>query len=312
MRGGAHGLDHLKTLEHLDARLGLTGLGGLVAEALDVAFQVRGRSLVGLTVGFLQTQVLHALHLVERVVAAVAVDGAVFDRPGRLHGPIEKLAVVADDDDGAREALEPGFQPNQAVQIEVVGRLVQEQELCGINEAARQRQAIAPAARKLLDAARLVTGGKPQTVHDRQGLGAHGAFVDFGQMRFGRGNAHVVAAVGRVQPFALGLCQGRVSFEHVRQGLVVGFGDGLGDFAHQLGHVDGAAFRIEFAQNGGKKRGFAAAVFPHERDALAVGGDQIDVVVERARAAHDRKVVDSEHGKNERAHVLRCALVRNG
>ena len=155
---------------------------------------MRGRALVSLAVGFLQAQVLHALHLVKRVVAAVAVDGAVFDGPGRLHGTVEKLAVVADDDDGAGQALEPGFKPDEAVDIKVVGRFVQQQELRGIDEASRKGEAIAPAARKFFDEARFVARHETQTVHDREGLRAHGAFVDFGKARFGFGHAHVVAA----------------------------------------------------------------------------------------------------------------------
>ena len=265
-----------------------------------------GRTLIGFAVGLLQAQVLDALHFVERIVAAVARDGTVFNSPSRLHGTIEKLSVVADDDDSAGQTLEPGFKPDETVDVQVVGGFVQKQQLCRVNETTSQSQAIAPAAREFTHGTVFIPGQKAQTVHDRKRLRLYSAFVDFRQMCGGRSNAHVVAAFVCGELLSLGRHERSVAFKHVLQRFAIGLFHALRDFGNQFRHVDGARFRTQFAQNGGKKRRFAASVLTDERNALAVGGDQIDVVVQRTRAAHNRKVLESEHGNNFRARESRA------
>ena len=103
----------------------------------------------------------------------------------------------------------------------------------------------------------------------------------------GRSNAHVVAAFVCGDLLSLGRHERSVAFKHVLQRFAIGLFHALRDFGNQFRHVDGARFRTQFAQNGGKKRRFAASVLTDERNALAVGGDQIDVVVQRTRAAHN-------------------------
>jgi hypothetical protein len=66
------------------------------------------------------------------------------------HG-VEEFAVVADDDHRAFVALEPGFQPDQGVQVQVVGGLVQQQQIARAHQRAGQLQAHAPAAREAVD-----------------------------------------------------------------------------------------------------------------------------------------------------------------
>ena len=43
---------------------------------------------------------------------------------------IEKVAVVRDDNKAARKIAKPVFQPVDAFNVEVVGRLVKQQEIC--------------------------------------------------------------------------------------------------------------------------------------------------------------------------------------
>ena len=58
---------------------------------------------------------------------------------------VQKLAVVADHDHGALVALEPGLQPDQGVQVQVVGGLVEQQQVRGAHQRAGQLQPHAPA-----------------------------------------------------------------------------------------------------------------------------------------------------------------------
>ena len=96
---GAHGLHRLQALEHFDARLRLACLCCFVAEAFDVACEVRSLRLVGLSRRVLLTELFNSRSFKLAVVACVARNGAVFDRPDRGDGAVEEFAVVRDDDD---------------------------------------------------------------------------------------------------------------------------------------------------------------------------------------------------------------------
>jgi hypothetical protein len=61
-----------------------------------------------------------------------------------VHRAVEQPAVMADDDRGAGEAREPPFQPHRRFEVEVVGRLVQQQQV-GLEE---QRRASATRIRQ--------------------------------------------------------------------------------------------------------------------------------------------------------------------
>lgn len=44
-----------------------------------------------------------------------------------IHYRVKKVAIVGDQNQGARIALQPFFQPDNGIQIEVVGRFVEQQ-----------------------------------------------------------------------------------------------------------------------------------------------------------------------------------------
>ena len=89
------------------------------------------------------------------VVADVALEPA--DLAVALEGedvgrdPVQEPAVVADDDDAARERLEAGLQRAQRVDVEVVGRLVEEQDVAAGLEQLREVDAVPLAARQRAD-----------------------------------------------------------------------------------------------------------------------------------------------------------------
>ena len=101
--------------------------------------------------GLLQGDLLRP-HLLEGgVVAAVAVELGVFDMHRHLRDGVEEFAVVADDEQGAGIALEPAFQPDQGVQVQVVGGFIEQQQIARAHQRARQLQAHAPAAGEAVD-----------------------------------------------------------------------------------------------------------------------------------------------------------------
>ncbi len=65
---------------------------------------------------------------------------------------------MADDDDGVRVAGEVVFQPERAFEIEIVGRLVEQQQIgCGEKRGGK-RHPHPPSAGKFRDRARLIGG----------------------------------------------------------------------------------------------------------------------------------------------------------
>ncbi len=86
----------------------------------------------------------------------------------------EQVAVVADDDDGVRILAQIDFEPGSAFEIEIVGRLVEHQQLGLREQHAAERCAHAPAAGEFLAGAREVVLREAE------------ADEDFGRARFAR------------------------------------------------------------------------------------------------------------------------------
>ncbi len=171
--------------------LRLLGFGGLGLEAVDEALQVGDFFLLAAQTCLLQHQLLGAQLFELAVVAAVARQLPLVNVQGDAGGGIQKFAVVADDDQRAGVALEPGFQPDQRVQVQVVGRFVQQQQVDGAHQGARQLQAHAPASRKTVDRVLQLTGLEAQP--QDQGLGARRGVVRTGILQVG------------VQPWAMAI-----------------------------------------------------------------------------------------------------------
>ena len=190
-------LDHVVDLrqagERLDARLRLARLARLVAEAVDERLDVRafgGDALdgAGLLHGALGAD---ADEFVE--AAGGERDLAAVEERDRLHRAVQQAAVVRDQQCGAGEAGEPAFQPERCLQVEVVGRFVEQQQVGVGEQRGRQGHAHAPAAGEFLDRARLGGLVEAQAGEDGGGAGRScigadraQAFVDLGQaVRFG-------------------------------------------------------------------------------------------------------------------------------
>ena len=90
---------------------------------------------------------LHAARGFERVVIAL-VEGqlAMLEMDDRVDRLVEQVAIVADHENGVRVGGQILFQPQRALEIEVVGRLVKQQQVGLGEQNARERHAHAPAA----------------------------------------------------------------------------------------------------------------------------------------------------------------------
>ncbi len=94
-----------------------------------------------------------------------------------LHDPVgdlvDEVAVVADQDDRAGVVGQEALQPLHAGEVEVVGRLVEQQHVGVLEQEAGERDAHHPAARELTDVALDVAIGEAEAGEDPSGLGLH-------------------------------------------------------------------------------------------------------------------------------------------
>ncbi|MNS55943.1 hypothetical protein D3C72_887900 [compost metagenome] len=82
------------------------------------------------------------------VVAGVFVDGFLFDMQNFIDDRIQEVAVMRNQHQRARVAFQPALEPDHCVQIQVVGRFVEQQQIRTAHQRLRQVQAHTPAARE--------------------------------------------------------------------------------------------------------------------------------------------------------------------
>ena len=114
----------------LDAALHQRGLRRLVAEAADERLDARDLLLLGRVGGGL----LRALRSSRAVEIAAVRRGVVGERAARHlgdagHGDVEEVAVVGDQDDRVRVLDQKRLEPVARLEVEVVGRLVEQQHV---------------------------------------------------------------------------------------------------------------------------------------------------------------------------------------
>jgi hypothetical protein len=181
--GGHHRRDAHHALQALQAALRLARLGGLGAKALDEGADAADLAVLARRGGELLLELERARLLVARIAAVVepqpaAALGARQDGERAVADPIEEVAVVRHDDQRAGVGAQPPLQPQDGVEVEVVGRLVEQQQVRGHDERAREIEAHAEAAGKFAHGARFVARRKAQP--GEQDLGARARRVAAG------------------------------------------------------------------------------------------------------------------------------------
>ena len=139
--------------------LGLAGPRGQ-AHPFELA---RERALAGVDGLLLARQALQLLLEPARVVALERDAAAAVELEDPLGDVVEEVAVVGDRDDGARVLLEEALQPVDRLGVEVVGRLVEQQQVGVAEEQPGERDAALLAAGQGRDVG--VVGRAAQGVH---------------------------------------------------------------------------------------------------------------------------------------------------
>ena len=227
-------LDSLDPLQFLDAALHLLGLGGLVAEAVDEGFELLDAVLLVLVGGDQLGAALVLLLLVPGVAAGIEVQALVPQLDDLADGDVEEVAVVGDQHEGVRVGVEILFEPVAGFQVEMVGRLVEQQQVGFFQQQLGERDAHLPAAGELLGALLPIALRKARGRRARlPDLRFDGIPVARPELAFG-----AVEAVGDLGVFGAG----GVEFGHaVGERLLLLFERAeVGENGHALGE-DGAA-----------------------------------------------------------------------
>ncbi len=272
------GRERLHPLQRLDAGLGLTGLGRLGFEAVDEGLHVGAGGVLLLLFGD-ELFELGAARRVERVVGAlVEVELLAVEMQNRADRAVQEVAVMADDEDGVGVACEEVLQPDRAFEIEIVGRLVEQQDVGPREEHRGERHAHPPAAGEVRAGTGLGRRVEAEAVQDRGGAGLGGMRLDVGEARLDFGDAR-----GRGRRVGLRKQGGAfdVGFEHGVDEAVAGRGGLLGHSADAgaARGLDLAAVEGELAPDQAEKRGFSRAVAADESH-LVTGRDHRRGVVE--------------------------------
>ena len=289
-----HGGDRLHLRQHFQARLRLAGLGGLGAEPVHEILQMAAVVVLLLLVLELDRLQFAALLVEAGVIALPQRQFRAVEMQDVVADGIEQVAVMADDEDRGGIGLEVFDQPERAFEIEIIGRLVEQQQVGGRKEHGGERHTHPPAAGKFGQRALLRGVVEAQPRQDgararRRGMGADvdEAGLDLGDaMRIGRG-------------FGL---------DQQARALLVGF-------QHEVDQRAGAARRFlldaaqpragwiidrpvlggELAGNHAEEGGLAGAVAAHEADAgIGRQGDG-RLVEQQSRPQPVGQVVEVDH-----------------
>ena len=271
------------------------GLGGLGLEAGDERLDVA--ALVVLLLLELEVEaLLLAARLLELVVAAgVERELALGQMQDRADRAIEQLAVVADDQHGVRIVGEIVLEPQRALEVEVVGGLVEQQQVGLGEQHGGQRHAHAPAAGVLGAGPLLRRLVEAEAGEDARGPGRGRMRADVGEPLVDVGDAAGIVRRLRLrqQPRAL-----LVGGEHELDQAVGPAGGLLRHLADagRAGNVDGAVVGRQLAGDQAQQRGLARAVAADEADLVAGGNAHRRLVEEDAAFDAEGEVVDMQHG----------------
>ena len=284
-RGGL-GLGHLQSLhagDLLELALGLTGEAGLGAETVGETLETFDLALLRLVGVGLLLAAGGALREVAVIVAPVEKEVAVADLGGALRKLVQKLAVVRDHQDRAGIPLQILLEPAQDLQIEVVGRLVEHQQIRLLGEQPREVGAHDPAAAERARGFFKIRLLERQSLQDALGLwfkGMSGVFV-LG-VRGGQGKDGFVAR------------RGALLRQEAQRGAPV--------------QDDTAFVRRVFLEDEREQRRFPRAVGTDQADALAPVDLQGGVAEESASRVGFGEIGKCEHGSRKRRVLYR----RNG
>ena len=301
---GVRGRDPLHALERLDPALRLLRLRGLGPEAIDERLQMGDLPLLLRVSRLLQRELLRTFALELRIVAAVGLQLPRVEMDDSADDAIEKIAVVRDEQQRSGVAREPVLQPQHGVEVEVIGGLVEEQEVRAAHQGLREIEPHSPAARESGDRTLVSRCGESEPREERRGA------------RSGRVAADFVVAMMEVR-------------ERLALSRRIGAGSGLGGFERALDlaelaipildeidrrrgrgerflrdvrdrpgrrEFDAPGILVRVSEKQREKARLAAAVRTDKADLVSGMNGEIRAVEQALGAAGENEVGDAKHG----------------
>ena len=114
---------------------------------------------------------------------------------------VHELAIVGDEQQRSPVAAQPSLEPDDRIEIQVIRRLVEQQQIRATHERPGEMQAHAPAAGERCERGPLVGGPKAQTAHDLRGPGRRRVGIDLFEPAVEQGLASAVAYPLRILNF---------------------------------------------------------------------------------------------------------------
>ena len=285
--------DRLQLGEALHARLGLRRLAGLRAEPVDETLQMGPLGLLLVARGGLQPQLFAPAPFEIVVPARVEIELALAHMEDGVDRIVQQLAVVADDQSGVRVLLEPGFEPKSALEIEIIGRFVEEEQIRLGKERSRQRDPHPPATGKFRHGTGQVRGREPEAAQNLTGAGRGPISVDFDQAPINVAHAFGFGAFQlEIQGIALdiGRQDGVEERNRRRRVLLIHRGD-----AGRFRERNFATVWLQFSQNQLEQGGFSHTV-PADQPDFRAGGKGDGRFVKKAPAPSvEDEVLDLKH-----------------
>ena len=185
LRLAGGGFDFLHALDLLELALGLGGFAGFGAEAVGEFLEAGDVALLVFVGG--EELLLGSFALDEVVVVGAAVAGelGLADFDDAVHELVQELAIVRDHEDRAGVIFQIILKPEEGLEVEVVGRFVEDEEVGFLGEEAGEVGAHDPAAAEFGGAAVEVAVAKAEAVEHLLGLGLDGGAVEFIEARAG-------------------------------------------------------------------------------------------------------------------------------
>ena len=212
-----------------------------------------------------------------------------------LGHPVQQMAVVADQEQGARITQQIVLEPEAGLEVEMVGRLVEQQQVGLGEQHGGERDPHPPAAGEAGQRARLSRLVEAEAGQDGARPRRGGVGADIGEPGLDRGDlGRIVDALGRLQqarPLEIGVEHGLAGRPLAPGRLLRDRSDGRPTPKAHL-----ACVRADLAPDQAEQRGLAAAVAADQAD--PVPGRQPDARMLEQQAAADPEghVVQMQHG----------------
>jgi hypothetical protein len=243
-------------------------------------------------------QLLRTLMFEARVIAGVELRAPVVQMQNMRRHAVEELAVVRDHQQHAGILQQPLLEPEHRIEIEMVGRLVEQQQIRRHHQRAREIQAHAPAAGEIRNRLAMRLRLETEPVQQPAGACFRVVAVDVG---------HLLVRDGNRVPI-LGRHRGGFGFDdRVNPGVA---GDDEIDRgirqrrrflrdacdAQARRQIEIALVGLDLALDRREQARLAAAVAADHTDARAVVQREVDIGQQQAFAAPQGEIPEGNHG----------------